>query len=182
QGQAHSTPVYQRDDLPVGSKIVGPAIVCDANGTTVIEPEWQVQVMPAGELLVTRAVARARRFAIGTEVDPVMLEIFNNYFMAVAEEMDATLVHTAFSVNIKSRLSYHCASFDQEGNLIANPPHSPVHLRSMGESVRTVIVRNEGRMRLGDRYVLNVPYNGGTYLPDITVVTPVFDEAGQDFL
>ena len=182
QGQSHPTPVYQRDDLSVGSKIVGPAIVCDTNGTTVIEPEWQMQVMPAGELLLTRAVARAQRFAIGTEVDPVMLEIFNNLFMAVAEQMGATLGNTAFSVNIKERLDYSCAIFDQEGNLIANAPHMPVHLGSMGESIRTVIVRNEGQMRPGDSYVLNDPYNGGTHLPDITVVTPVFDEAGQDIL
>src|SRR5690625_5955587 len=121
--------------------------------TTVIDPEWQMQVMPAGELLLTRAVARAQRFAIGTEVDPVMLEIFNNLFMAVAEQMGATLGNTALSVNIKERLEYSCAIFDQEGNLVANATHMPVHTDSMGESIRTVIVRNEGQMRPGDSYV-----------------------------
>lgn len=182
QGSLHTTPVYQREALPVGSHIVGPAIICDANGTTVIEPEWQLRVMPAGEFLLTRAVARAQRFAIGTEVDPVMLEIFNNLFMAVAEQMGATLGNTAFSVNIKERLDYSCAIFDQQGNLIANAPHMPVHLGSMGESIRTVMERNAGQMRPGDSYVLNDPYNGGTHLPDITVVTPVFDEQGQKIL
>src|SRR5690625_4044289 len=150
--------------------------------TTVIDPEWQMQVMPAGELLLTRAVARRQRFAIGTEVDPFMLEICNNLFMAVAEQMGATLGNTAFSVNIKERLDYSCAIFDQEGHLIANAPHMPVHLGSMGESIRTVIEKNKNRMRPGDSYMLNDPYNGGTHLPDITVVTPVFNEEGDEIL
>src|SRR5690625_1502820 len=182
QGEMHQTAVYQRDDLPIGSHILGPAIICDASGTTIIEPDWQLRVLQGGEFLLTRAVARPQRFAIGTEVDPVMLEIFNNLFMAVAEQMGATLGNTAFSVNIKERLDYSCAIFDQQGHLIANAPHMPVHLGSMGESIRTIIRRNQGRMRPGDSYVLNDPYNGGTHLPDITVVTPVFDKSGQDII
>jgi len=182
QGAHHQAPVYQRHELEPGMEIRGPAIICDANGTTVIEPEWQLQVLPAGEFLLSRAVPKAQQFALGTEVDPVMLEIFNNLFMAIAEQMGATLGNTAFSVNIKERLDFSCALFDQYGHLIANAPHMPVHLGSMGESIRTVMQRNQGQMRPGDSYVLNDPYNGGTHLPDITVVTPVFDDAGQEIL
>ena len=111
----------------------------------------------------------------GTTVDPVMLEIFNNLFMSIAEQMGATLANTAYSVNIKERLDFSCALFDADGNLVANAPHVPVHLGSMGESVRTVIRENSGKMQPGDVYMLNAPYNGGTHLPDITVITPVFD-------
>jgi 5-oxoprolinase (ATP-hydrolysing) len=181
-GQYHDTPVYRREHLPAGSRITGPAIISDANATTVVEPEWQVEILAAGEILLTRAVQRKKQMAVGTEVDPVMLEIFNNLFMSIAEQMGATLSNTAFSVNIKERLDFSCALFDADGNLIANAPHMPVHLGSMGESIKTVIKRNAGNIRPGDAYVLNDPYNGGTHLPDVTVVTPVFDEAGGKLL
>lgn len=178
----HDAPVYYRDSLSAGMRLQGPAVVCDANGTTIVEAEWQLEILGGGEILLTRAVPKADRRAIGTEADPVMLEIFNNLFMSIAEQMGATLANTAFSVNIKERLDFSCALFDADGNLIANAPHMPVHLGSMGESIKTVIRKNAGRMRAGDTYVLNDPYNGGTHLPDITVVTPVFDEAGATIL
>jgi 5-oxoprolinase (ATP-hydrolysing) len=181
-GAFHDTAVYRRENLALGTRIAGPAIVSDANATTVVEPEWQMDMLPRGEILLTRAVPRAQRYAIGTEVDPVMLEIFNNLFMSIAEQMGATLANTAFSVNIKERLDFSCALFDVDGSLIANAPHMPVHLGSMGESIKTVIRKNAGRIRPREAYVLNDPYNGGTHLPDVTVVTPVFDEAEQELL
>lgn len=180
--KSHATPVYDRADLKTGVRIVGPAIVFDTNGTTVIEPEWQLDLLSGGELLLTRSQAKAQQYAIGTQVDPVMLEIFNNLFMSIAEQMGATLANTAFSVNIKERLDFSCALFDGAGNLIANAPHMPVHLGSMGESIKTVIRKNQGQMKPGDAYVLNDPYNGGTHLPDITVVTPIFEKNGSQIL
>ncbi len=178
----HATPVYRRESLLAGARLVGPAIICDASGTTVVEPEWQLEILSGGEILLTRAVPRRNSTAIGTDADPVMLEIFNNLFMSIAEQMGATLANTAFSVNIKERLDFSCALFDADGNLIANAPHMPVHLGSMGESIKTVIRKNAGQMKPGDGYVLNDPYNGGTHLPDITVVTPVFNDAGSEIL
>jgi len=127
-------------------------------------------------LVLTRVVARPQRLAIGTQVDPVMLEIFNNLYMSIAEQMGLRLANTAYSVNIKERLDFSCALFDQTGQLIANAPHMPVHLGSMGESIRTVIRENSGKMKPGDVYMLNAPYNGGTHLPDVTVITPVFEQ------
>lgn len=181
-GQAVTSPIYNRDHLQAGMSILGPAIVFDANGTTMVEPDWQLQVLSGGEMLLQRIKAQAQRRAIGTDVEPVMLEIFNNLFMSIAEQMGATLANTAFSVNIKERLDFSCALFDAEGNLIANAPHMPVHLGSMGESIKTVIRKNQNQMQPGDTYVLNDPYNGGTHLPDITVVTPIFDDAQQQVL
>jgi 5-oxoprolinase (ATP-hydrolysing) len=181
-GEHHDTPVYQRDTFSAAVRILGPAIICDANATTVIEPEWQAEILVQGEILLSRAAPRIKRYAIGTHVDPVMLEIFNNRFMSIAEQMGATLVNTACSVNIKERLDFSCALFDADGNLIANAPHMPVHLGSMGESIKTVIRKNAGRMHVGDAYALNDPYNGGTHLPDITVVTPIFDNVGKEIL
>ncbi|MBL8385501.1 MAG: hydantoinase B/oxoprolinase family protein [Burkholderiales bacterium] len=181
-GRSHPTPVYVRDDLLPGDRIAGPAIVAEQNATTVVEPGWQLEVTPLNHLLLSRAVPRPRRSAIGTTADPVMLEIFNNLFMAIAEQMGLTLANTAYSVNIKERLDFSCAVFNQHGDLIANAPHMPVHLGSMGESIKTVIRENAGRMKAGNVYVLNAPYNGGTHLPDITVITPVFDEAGREIL
>ncbi len=175
-GKWQSAPVFLRDALIPGMRIAGPAIIADANATTVIEPEWHADILARGEILLGRAVARAVRHAVGTRTDPVMLEIFSNLFMSIAEQMGATLANTAHSVNIKERLDFSCALFDGQGNLIANAPHIPVHLGSMGESIATVIRRNAGQLRPGDVYVLNDPYNGGTHLPDVTVVTPVFDE------
>ena len=158
------------------------AIIAEANATTVIEPGWQATVTQNDHLVLTRATPRHARTAIGTTVDPVMLEIFNNLFMAIAEQMGVTLANTAYSVNIKERLDFSCALFNAEGDLIANAPHMPVHLGSMGESVRSVIRDNAGQLRAGDVLMLNDPYRGGTHLPDITVITPVFDQAGRDIL
>jgi 5-oxoprolinase (ATP-hydrolysing) len=180
-----STPLYRADRLQAGDRVSGPAIIADANATTVVEYEWQAEVTAQGHLLLTRSKPRAARAAIGTTVDPVMLEIFNNLFMAIAEQMGVTLANTAYSVNIKERLDFSCALFNAEGELIANAPHMPVHLGSMGESVRWVIrdnARSATGMRAGDVYMLNDPYRGGTHLPDITVITPVFDAEGETLL
>ncbi|HSD43100.1 MAG TPA: hydantoinase B/oxoprolinase family protein [Burkholderiales bacterium] len=181
-GKRHRTPVYRREGLRLADRIDGPAIIAEANATTVVEPGWRAEVTRLDHLVLDRVAAPARGDAIGTSVDPVMLEIFNNLYMSIAEQMGFALANTAYSVNIKERLDFSCALFDADGNLIANAPHMPVHLGSMGESIRTVIRLNAGRMRAGDVYVLNAPYNGGTHLPDITVITPVFDGAGARIL
>jgi 5-oxoprolinase (ATP-hydrolysing) len=181
-GRAQRTPVYVRQRLAPGDRIAGPAVIAEQNATTVIEPGWEAEVTRLDHLLLTRAEARPHRVAIGTGVDPVMLEIFNNLYMSIAEQMGLRLANTAYSVNIKERLDFSCAVFDQHGKLIANAPHMPVHLGSMGESVRTVIRENRGRMRAGNVYALNAPYNGGTHLPDVTVITPVFDDLGGEIL
>ena len=181
KGEQRATQVWSREALPVGFRLDGPAILVEANGTTFVEPGWRAEVVGAG-LVMRRVVPREASVAIGTAVDPVYLEIFNNLFMSIAEQMGFTLQNTAYSVNIKERLDFSCAVFDAEGNLIANAPHMPVHLGSMGESVRCVMERNKGTMAPGDAFVLNDPYNGGTHLPDVTVVTPVFDDAGDSVL
>jgi 5-oxoprolinase (ATP-hydrolysing) len=181
-GARHRTPVYRREQLRPGDGIDGPAIIAEANATTVVEPGWRADVTPLDHLVLDRVAAPVRAAALGTSVDPVMLEIFNNLFMSIAEQMGFALANTAYSVNIKERLDFSCALFDADGNLIANAPHMPVHLGSMGESIKTVIRLNAGRMGAGDVYVLNAPYNGGTHLPDITVITPVFDDAGARVL
>jgi 5-oxoprolinase (ATP-hydrolysing) len=173
-GKAWRTPVYDRDALGVGQRVAGPAIVSERNATTVVEPGWEARVAKPGHLVLERVVEREARHARGTRADPVMLEVFNNLFMSIAEQMGVRLAQTAYSVNIKERLDFSCALFDGEGSLIANAPHIPVHLGSMGESIKCVIRRNAGRMKPGDVYVLNDPYNGGTHLPDVTVITPVF--------
>jgi 5-oxoprolinase (ATP-hydrolysing) len=182
-GQWQDIPVFRREQLASGERLTGPAIVTEAHGTVVVEPGWQLEVGTADQLQLQRTVALDRGTAIGTRVDPVMLEVFSNLFMAIAEQMGLRLANTAYSVNIKERLDFSCALFDQHGALIANAPHMPVHLGSMGESVRAVIRDNtaaSGRaIRPGDVYMLNAPYNGGTHLPDITVITPVFDAEGS---
>jgi 5-oxoprolinase (ATP-hydrolysing) len=172
--------LYERSGLRPGHVIDGPAILTEELATTVVEPGWQAVVTTRGDLLLSRVTARPGRAEVSTEADPVMLEIFNNLFMSVAEQMGVRLQSTAHSVNIKERLDFSCAVFDADGGLIANAPHMPVHLGSMGESIKMVIKRNRGRIRRGDVYVLNDPYHGGTHLPDITVVTPVFAPAGDD--
>ena len=183
-GAEHDAPVFERARLAPGARVPGPAILVEANATTVVEPGWQAEVRAGGDLVLTRAVPRPRRAAAATRVDPVMLEVFNNLFMSVAEQMGVTLANTAQSVNIKERLDFSCAVFDGGGNLIANAPHVPVHLGSMGESVQAVLAAHRpgtpAAMRRGDVFVTNAPYNGGTHLPDITVITPVFD-GGADF-
>jgi len=174
--------VFDHATLAPGSRIDGPAILREANATTVVEPGWQAEVTNRGHLVMTRVKALPSRVAVGTQVDPVMLEVFNNLFMSIAEQMGVTLENTAYSVNIKERLDFSCALFDSRGGLIANAPHMPVHLGSMGESVRAIVRRRASTMMPGDVYMLNDPYNGGTHLPDITVVTPVFDDAGRSVL
>ncbi|MHB8667792.1 MAG: hydantoinase B/oxoprolinase family protein [Burkholderiales bacterium] len=181
-GRSHRTPVFLRDALQPGDRIKGPAIIAEANATTVVEPGWQAEVTRLDHLVLRRIEARPERVAIGTSVDPVMLEVFNNLYMSIAEQMGLRLEATAYSVNIKERLDFSCALFDSAGQLIANAPHLPVHLGSMGESIKTVMRENAGRIKPGNIYMLNAPYNGGTHLPDITVITPVFDDAGNEIL
>ena len=166
--------LFERPGLRPGHAVDGPAIITEELATTVVEPGWRAVVTGRGDLLLERVTARPAPAGVDTEVDPVMLEIFNNLFMSVAEQMGVRLQSTAHSVNIKERLDFSCAVFDADGGLIANAPHMPVHLGSMGESIKMVIQRNQGRIRRGQVYVLNDPYHGGTHLPDITVVTPVF--------
>jgi 5-oxoprolinase (ATP-hydrolysing) len=166
--------LYPRASLSPGHAVTGPALITEELATTVVEPGWQAVVTDRGDLLMSRVEARPDRAGAGTQADPVMLEIFNNLFMSVAEQMGVRLQSTSHSVNIKERLDFSCAVFDADGGLIANAPHMPVHLGSMGESIKMVIARNAGHIRPGDVYVLNDPYHGGTHLPDITVVTPVF--------
>ncbi len=177
EGDWHDAALHRRELLARGAVIDGPAIVAEANATTVIEPGWQARITELDHMVLTCVSPRNRRRAAGTDVDPVTLEVFNNLFMNIAEQMGLRLQNTAYSVNIKERLDFSCALFDGEGNLIANAPHMPVHLGSMSESIKTVIARNPGA-RPGDVYVLNDPYHGGTHLPDITVVTPVWNEEG----
>jgi 5-oxoprolinase (ATP-hydrolysing) len=185
-GRWHETPVYVRARMAPGDELDGPAIVAEPHATTVVEPGWRLQVSALNHLELRRTVPTHRDPAIGTTVDPVMLEVFSNLFMAIAEQMGLRLANTAYSVNIKERLDFSCALFDQHGALIANAPHMPVHLGSMGESVRAVIRDNTAprghAIRPGNVYMLNAPYNGGTHLPDITVITPVFDQGGTRIL
>jgi 5-oxoprolinase (ATP-hydrolysing) len=173
-GRWHEAALVVREDLRPGDTLAGPAIIAERNATTVVEPGWQAQLTALDHIVLDRRVPREARFAAGTQVDPVLLEVFNNLFMNIAEQMGLQLQNTAYSVNIKERLDFSCALFDAEGNLIANAPHMPVHLGSMGESIKTVIRENAGTMSPGDVYVLNDPYHGGTHLPDVTVITPVY--------
>ncbi len=181
QGAWHEAPIITRDALHPGDQLQGPAIVCEPHTTIVVEPGWRLTLTGLDHVVLHRTQA-LRSESIGTAVDPVRLEIFNNLFMSVAEQMGVALENTASSVNIKERLDFSCALFDAEGTLIANAPHIPVHLGSMGDSVRRIMVRHAGAMRPGDVFVLNDPYNGGTHLPDITVVMPVFGPSQTDIL
>ena len=169
-----AVPLYDRDAMRPSQSVMGPAIIKEPTGTNVIEPGWRAELNEYGHLILTRAVPMDRAEALGTDADPVMLEVFNNLFMNIAEQMGATLANTAYSVNIKERLDFSCALFAPDGGLVANAPHVPVHLGSMSESIRTVIRLNPG-MKKGDVFVLNAPFNGGTHLPDVTVITPVFE-------
>jgi 5-oxoprolinase (ATP-hydrolysing) len=167
--------VFTREQLAPGHKVKGPAIVIEPHQTVVVEDGWQAEITARNHLVLRRIAKLARPRAIGTHADPVMLEVFNNLFMSIAEQMGVALQNTAYSVNIKERLDFSCAVFDGNGSLVANAPHMPVHLGSMDRAVETVIRENSGRIRPGDVYAINAPYNGGTHLPDITVCTPVFD-------
>ena len=180
-GMRRDRSLYDRDSMEPGQSVDGPAIITEKTGTNIVEDGWSARVNGFGHLILERIVPLQREGAIGTSADPVMLEVFNNLFMSIAEQMGATLENTAYSVNIKERLDFSCALFDATGDLVANAPHVPVHLGSMSESVRKVIELNPG-MAKGDAFMLNAPFNGGTHLPDVTVITPVFDEPGETVL
>ncbi len=170
-----SAPLYMRDDMQPGDEVHGPALIVEPHSTISVETGWHARLTPLGHIEMQRVMPLPTRQHIGTEADPITLEIFNNLFMSIAEQMGFTLEKTASSVNIKERLDFSCAVFDAAGDLVANAPHMPVHLGSMGDSVKAIIARHDGLMRKGDAYVLNDPYRGGTHLPDITVVAPVFE-------
>ncbi|MCK8674939.1 hydantoinase B/oxoprolinase family protein [Rhodococcus sp. HM1] len=180
-GEWREVPLYRREHLTPGTEVAGPAIVAEDLSTTVVENGWRATLSDHGHLVLERLEALAGA-DVGTEADPVLLEIFNNLFMSIAEQMGTTLESTAQSVNIKERLDFSCALFDPGGNLIANAPHIPVHLGSMGTSVQEVVRRRAGSMKPGDVYAVNDPYHGGTHLPDVTVITPVFDADGDTIL
>ncbi|MCB1451100.1 MAG: hydantoinase B/oxoprolinase family protein [Nitratireductor sp.] len=181
-GSWHGAAIHRRETLKPGNRMAGPALIIEPHQTIVVEPEWQAEINALGHVVLTRAIPKSRDLAIGTTADPVMLEVFNNLFMSIAEQMGVTLQNTAYSVNIKERLDFSCAVFAADGSLVANAPHMPVHLGSMDRSVETIIELNKGNIHPGDVFILNAPYNGGTHLPDITVVTPVFDDAEKDIL
>ncbi len=175
-GAVHAAQVFDRAAMEPGEAVMGPAIIVESTATTVVEPGWRARMDERGNLVLTRAVPRPHRVAIGTQVDPVMLAVFNALFMSIAEQMGAVLAHTAHSVNIKERMDFSCALFDATGGLIANAPHIPVHLGSMSDAVRAVIAQHGPRLKPGDSYVLNDPAHGGTHLPDITVIAPYFKD------
>jgi len=181
-GEWHNAAVYPRDGFRPGHAADGPALIVEPHQTIVVEPGWRAEVTPLDHIVLTRVTPLPKRVALGTDADPVMLEVFNNLFMSIAEQMGVTLQNTAYSVNIKERLDFSCAVFSRDGSLVANAPHMPVHLGSMDRSVETIIKLNGGRIAPGDVFALNAPYNGGTHLPDITVVTPVFDDADEEIL
>ena len=173
--QWRNCPFYKRESLAAKQSIKGPAVILESTGTNVIEPGWKATVSNRGDLILERYQTLENSKAIGTDVDPVMLEIFNNLFMSIAEQMGFVLANTAASVNIKERLDFSCAIFSSKGDLVANAPHMPVHLGSMGESIKAII-KNAGELSPGDAMILNAPYNGGTHLPDVTIIKPVFDK------
>ena len=181
-GQEQRIPVFQRDLLEPSDVIEGPALIIQSGATTMIESSWAAKVTNNASLIITRLEPLPGREFIGTGADPVMLEVFNNLFMSIAEQMGSTLKNTAHSVNIKERLDFSCAVFDRLGGLVANAPHMPVHLGSMGDSVKTIINSHGKNFKPGDVYALNAPYNGGTHLPDITIITPVFDDDGKNII
>ncbi len=176
------TPIFRRDRLAAGCLIDGPAIIVENNSTLVIEPDWRAHVNDFGHVILSRHTPRPAAERVGTDADPVILEVFNNLFMHIAEQMGVVLENTAHSVNIKERLDFSCGVFDPDGDLIANAPHMPVHLGSMGDSVRAILEHRRETMKPGDAFMLNAPYNGGTHLPDVTVVAPVFDAGGRNLI
>ncbi|WP_349357703.1 hydantoinase B/oxoprolinase family protein [Stappia sp.] len=181
-GDWHDAGFFDRESLKPGNRVKGPALIIEPHQTIVVEPGWEAEITAKDHVVLRRVEALTRAEAIGTKADPVMLEVFNNLFMSIAEQMGVTLQNTAYSVNVKERLDFSCAVFDASGALVANAPHMPVHLGSMDRSVETVIKLNAGDIAPGDVFALNAPYNGGTHLPDITVVTPVFDDQGKEIL
>ncbi len=181
-GTWHDANVFLRDQLAPGHYVSGPAIIIEPHQTVVVESGWRAEITNKNHLVLERVIPLARTRAIGTHADPVMLEVFNNLFMSIAEQMGVSLQNTAYSVNIKERLDFSCAVFAADGTLVANAPHMPVHLGSMDRAVETIIRENRGAIAPGDVYAINAPYNGGTHLPDITVCTPVFDDAAREIL
>lgn len=179
QGKWHDARFIVREKIAIGETVTGPAVIVEKNQTIVVEDGWQARLHAGDYITLTRIKVLQQARAIGTEADPVMLEVFNNLFMSIAEQMGVTLQNTAYSVNIKERLDFSCACFDAQGNLVANAPHMPVHLGSMDASVATVI-RENPVIHPGDVFLLNAPYNGGTHLPDLTVCTPVFDSENKE--
>ncbi len=177
-GRMQEAAVHVRAKLGAGSRVAGPAVIVEDTATTVVEPDWEARLTESGNLVLRRVRPLARKAPSGTEADPVLLEVFNNMYMSAAEQMGATLAATASSVNIKERLDFSCAIFDPDGELVANAPHIPVHLGSMSESVQSIIRSRAGTMEPGDVFMLNAPYNGGTHLPDVTLITPVFAPDG----
>jgi 5-oxoprolinase (ATP-hydrolysing) len=181
-GAWRDAPIYRRADISPGARANGPCLIVEPHQTIVVEDGWAFEITKLDHVVLKRVAELSRAKAVGTQADPVLLEVFNNLFMSIAEQMGVTLQNTASSVNIKERLDFSCAVFDEDGALVANAPHMPVHLGSMDRSVESIIAQNKGRIRPGDVFALNAPYNGGTHLPDITVVTPVFDEKGEKIL
>ncbi len=172
------TPVYERARLEPGMRVTGPALIVEVVSTVMVDPGWTAEVNSHGHLVLT-ASERIARERVATECDPVLLEVFNNLFMSIADQMGTTLERVSHSVNIKERLDFSCAIFTDAGELVANAPHIPVHLGAMGESVKAMVKANPDGMRPGDVYVTNDPYHGGSHLPDVTVVTPVFSESNE---
>ncbi|MDJ0955212.1 MAG: hydantoinase B/oxoprolinase family protein [Arenicellales bacterium] len=181
-GAFHQCGVYQRDALPTESWIIGPAIIIEPNSTIVVEPGWHAQLTKSEQLLLERSTTISKKQSTGAQADPVMLEIFNKLFISVAEQMGHTLQNTSYSVNMKERLDFSCAVFDSQGGLVSNAPHMPVHLGSMGDTVINVIKQRHNDIRPGDAYIHNAPYQGGTHLPDITVISPVFNKTNTELL
>ncbi len=181
-GKEKSVSIYQRSKLKIGQQVFGPGIICEHTGTNIIDDGWVASIDKFKNLILSRVSKRKEEKSIGTSVDVVMLEVFNNLFMNIAEQMGATLANTAYSVNIKERLDFSCALFNSSGSLVANAPHVPVHLGSMSEAIRTVIKLNKDNISAGDVFVLNAPFNGGTHLPDVTVITPVFDKEAKKII
>ena len=181
-GSEINAPIYERDELLIGQNISGPAIIVEATGTNIIDDGWSGTLDEHHNLILSRVEEKRLQKGIGTSVDVVMLEVFNNLFMNIAEQMGATLANTAYSVNIKERLDFSCALFNNEGSLVANAPHVPVHLGSMSEAIKTVVKLNKNNIFPEDVFVLNAPFNGGTHLPDVTVITPVFDKSGKEII
>ncbi len=181
-GKWNKAAVYTRAQLSPGHNVRGPAIIIEPHQTIALEDGWRAEITAKNHLVLKRVVALKRTKAVGTKADPIMLEVFNNLFMSIAEQMGVSLQNTAYSVNIKERLDFSCAVFSADGSLVANAPHMPVHLGSMDRAVETIIRENKGRIRPGDSYLINAPYNGGTHIPDLTVCTPVFDRAQKKML
>ena len=177
-----NVPIYNRVDLKIGQKINGPAIICETTGTNIIDAGWNASLDRFQNLILNRYKEKVNEKSLGTSADVIMLEVFNNLFMNIAEQMGATLANTAYSVNIKERFDFSCALFNAKGDLVANAPHVPVHLGSMSEAIRTVIKLNKNNIYTGDVFVLNAPFNGGTHLPDVTVITPVFNKKGEKII